>query len=247
MTYQAKAAQYKKDAVQTLTKYMLEYPVVGIVNVENMPARQLQVLRAKLRKEALLTMSKKLFINRAINSVKGSKKNFEKLSESVTGMPALIFTKQNPFKVAALIMASKSKAPAKPGQVAPTDLIIPAGPTPFTPGPVISELSAVGLKTGVENGKVTIKEAAVIVKQGDVVTPAAAEILTKFKIEPMEIGLDLVAAYEDGLIYRGCELEHWRDPKDPSVFLQSQLFCHYVDQEGRYSDCIYDKIKMKAI
>jgi len=201
MTYQVKAAQYKKDAVKTLSKYMQEYPVVGILNVENLPARQLQVLRAKLRKDVLITMSKKLFINRAIEFVKGSKKNFEKLSESVTGMPALLFTKQNPFKVSALIMASKSKAPAKPGQVAPFDLIIPAGPTQFTPGPIISELGAVGLKTGVENGKISIKEASVIVKQGEVISDKASDILAKFNIEPMEIGLDLVAAYEDGFIY----------------------------------------------
>lgn len=201
MTYQAKAAQYKKDAVKALSMHMQEYPVVGLVNVENLPSRQLQVLRAKLRKDVLLAMTKKGFINRAINSVKDSKKNFEKLSESITGMPAVLFTKQNPFKVSAIIQASKSKAPAKPGQVAPYDLIIPAGPTSFTPGPIISELGAAGLKTGVENGKITIKQDAVIVREGEVIDNKAADILAKFNIEPMEIGLDLVAAYEDGLVY----------------------------------------------
>lgn len=201
MTYQAKAAQHKKDAVKALSMHMQEYPVVGLVNVENLPSRQLQVLRAKLRKDVLLAMTKKGFINRAINSVKDSKKNFEKLSESITGMPAVLFTKQNPFKVSAIIQASKSKAPAKPGQVAPYDLIIPAGPTSFTPGPIISELGAAGLKTGVENGKITIKQDAVIVREGEVIDNKAADILAKFNIEPMEIGLDLVAAYEDGLVY----------------------------------------------
>ena len=79
MTYQAKAAQHKKEAVKALSMHMQEYPVVGLVNVENLPSRQLQVLRAKLRKDVLLAMTKKGFINRAINSVKDSKKNFEKL------------------------------------------------------------------------------------------------------------------------------------------------------------------------
>ena len=42
---------------------------------------------------------------------------------------------------------SKSNAPAKPGQTAPSDLVLPAGETPFTPGPMIGELGQLGIKT----------------------------------------------------------------------------------------------------
>ncbi len=201
MTHQTKAAQYKKDDVAAFTELMKEYPVIGLVNVANLPSRQFQILRKKLRKEVLLLMGKTQLIKMAIENAKGSKKDFAKLSDSIEGMPALLFTKQNPFKVSALIRASKSKASAKPGQVAPYDLVIPAGPTPFTPGPIISELGSVGLKTGVENGKVTIREASTIVRKGEVVSKKASEVLAKFSIEPMQIGLDLVAAYEDGIVY----------------------------------------------
>ncbi len=201
MTYTTKAADYKKEQVVAFAKLMKEYPVVGIVNVANLPSRQFQILRKKLRKEALILMGKTQFIKMAIDDVKDSKADFIKLSESIEGMPALLFTNQNPFKISALIRASKSKAPAKQGQVAPYDLVIPAGPTSFTPGPIISELGAVGLKTGVENGKVTIREASTIVRTGEVVSKKASEVLAKFGIEPMQIGLDLVAAYEDGIVY----------------------------------------------
>ncbi len=201
MSFQAKAAQYKKDEVQELAKLMREYPVIGIVNVENLPAKPLQVLRLKLRKSVLVKMSKKPLIERAIEIVKGQKNGFENLQKHVIGMPAILFTRDNPFKVSALIGQSKSKAPAKQGQIAPYDLIIEAGPTPFTPGPVISELSAAGLKTGVENGKIVIKAPKTIVKAGEVIDKQAVDLLAKFSIQPMEIGLDLVAAYEDGLIY----------------------------------------------
>lgn len=201
MTYTAKAAQYKKDRVEAFAELMKEYPVIGLVNVANLPSRQFQILRKKLRKDALLLMGKTQFIEMAIEKAKDSKKDFGKLSDSIEGMPALLFTKQNPFKISALIRASKSKAPAKPGQVAPYDLIVPAGPTQFTPGPIISELGSVGLKTGVENGKITIREPATIVRKGETVSKKASEVLAKFSIEPMQIGLDLVAAYEDGLVY----------------------------------------------
>ncbi len=201
MTFTAKAAQYKKEQVAAFTELMKEYPVVGLVNVANLPSRQFQILRKKLRKDVLLVMGKTQFIKMAIDNVKGSKADFIKLSDSIEGMPALLFTKQSPFKVSALIRASKSKASAKPGQVAPYDLIVPAGPTPFTPGPIISELGAVGLKTGVENGKVTIREASTIVRLGEVISKKASEVLAKFGIEPMQVGLELVAAYEDGIVY----------------------------------------------
>lgn len=200
MSYQAKAAQYKVDEVSTLLDLIKEYPVIGILNVENLPSQQLQALRSKLRKDFLIRVSKKELIGRAIEQAK-DKDGFEKFKEMMEGMPALLFTTQDPFKISNKIRTSKSKAPAKSGQTAPFDLVIEAGPTPFTPGPIISELGALGLKTGVENGKIVIKEASVLVRKGEVISASAADTLTKFDIQPMDIGLDLVAAYENGLIY----------------------------------------------
>ena len=116
-------------------------------------------------------------------------------------MPALIFTKENPFKLSKIIRKNKSKAPIKPKQVAPSDIVVPAGPTSFAPGPIIGELGAVGIKAGVEAGKIAIKQDAVVAKEGDVVSSELASILTRLGIEPMEIGLNLTAVYEDGQIY----------------------------------------------
>ena len=47
----------------------------------------------------------------------------------------------------------------------------------------------------------------------------------------------------DGLIYHGCDNEHWREPADDRVICQSQLFVHYVDQDGPYEDRIFDEKK----
>ena len=59
----------------------------------------------------------------------------------------------------------------------------------------------VGIKAGVEGGKVAVKEDTVVVKKDEQINPKVAENLTRLGIEPMEVGLDLMAAYEDGLIY----------------------------------------------
>ena len=199
MSYTTKAAQYKKDELARISELMKAYPIIGILNVENLGAGPLAVLRNKLRERVVIRMSKKQIIKRAIDGQE--REGISELKEVIVGMPALLLTKENPFKVSKLIKESKSKAPAKAGQAAPYDLVIPAGPTQFAPGPIISELGQAGLKTGVENGKITIKEEKVVAKEGDVITQQIADLLAKFDIQPMEIGLDLVAAYEDGVIY----------------------------------------------
>ncbi len=199
--YSAKAAVQKKNAVVTLTKLFNTYSAVAVVNLEGLPSAQFQRLRSSLGSELQVIMAKKSVIKLAVAAVKGKHKDIEQLTSSLVGMPALIFTNQNPFKLANLLNKSKSKAPAKPGQTAPYDIVIPAGPTSFTPGPIISELASVGIKAGVEGGKIAVKVASTVVREGEKIKPKVAEVLAKFNIQPMEIGLNLVSAYEKGIMY----------------------------------------------
>ncbi|MGM5484213.1 MAG: 50S ribosomal protein L10, partial [Nanobdellota archaeon] len=129
------------------------------------------------------------------------KKGVEKLINEMKGMPALIFTEQNPFTLFKELKKNKSTAPAKAGQEAPKDIVIPAGPTPFAPGPIIGELGALGIKSGVESGKVAIKEDSTVAKEGDKISSSLAGILSRLGIQPMEVGLDLRAVYDNGVIY----------------------------------------------
>jgi large subunit ribosomal protein L10 len=100
-----------------------------------------------------------------------------------------------------MLKKSKSAAPAKPGQTAPRDIIVKAGPTSFAPGPIISELAACGIKSGVEAGKVAIKQDSIVAREGDKIKPNVAAMLMRLGIEPMEVGLNLVAVLENGIIY----------------------------------------------
>ena len=125
----------------------------------------------------------------------------DKLITYLKGVPALLFTKENPFSIFKVIKKSKTPAPAKPGQVSPKDIILPAGPTPFAPGPIISEFAAIGVKAGVEGGKVAVKSDTVVVKEGEPISEKLAGMLQRLGIEPMEVGLDLVAVYEKGTVY----------------------------------------------
>ena len=197
----AHVAEYKKEVVSELVGLINGYPIIGVVNMENLPAPQLQNMRAQLRGKFFLTMTKRRLMKLAFEQTKSNKKGVEQLENYLGGMPALIFTKENPFKLSKTLQKNKSPAPAKAGQIAPRDIVVNKGSTPFAPGPIIGELALAGIKSGVEGGKVAIKEDTVVVKSGEKIKPKVAEILIRLGVQPMEVGLDLVAVYENGLIY----------------------------------------------
>lgn len=195
-------ATWKEKLVKDVEAQLLENPVVGVVNLESLPLQQLQQMRAQLRKRdvAVLGGRKKLF-ELAIDNASKKKPGIEKLKEYCGGIPALIFAKSNPFTLYKELQKSKTPAPARAGQVAPKDIVIPAGPTPFAPGPIIAELSGAGIVAGVDGGKVAIKKDSTPAKAGDVISAQLAALLTRLDIKPMEIGLNIQALFEEGQIY----------------------------------------------
>ncbi len=191
----------KKQAVETVVTLLDQYPVVAAVNLENLPAAQLQNMRGSLRGKIVLFMTKKRLMDIALDMRKDKIKGIEILKEHLKGMPALLFTKENPFSLYKTIKKNKSKAPAKGGQKAPHDIEVKAGPTNFLPGPIIGELGQLRIKSGVENGKVVIKQDSIVVEEGDVISSQLASLLLRLGIEPMEVGLDITAAFEHGVLY----------------------------------------------
>jgi len=197
----AHVAESKKKIVKEFSDLINSYPVIGAVDMENLPTAQLQKMRGQLRDKVLIRMTKRRLINLILDNTKEKKKGIEEMKNYLTGMPALLFTKDDPFILAKTLKKSMSTAPAKPGQVAPKDIIVGAGPTPFSPGPVISELASAGIKTAIENGKIVVKSDAVVVKKGDKVSLAISGILARLGVEPMEVGLNLTAVYDNGTIF----------------------------------------------
>lgn len=194
-------AEYKKKEVARIAKLIQDNPIFGIINMENLPSAQLQKMRSQLKSKALIFMTKRRLIKIAVEELKGKIKGIENVEPYLKGIPALIFTKENPFKLYKTLEKSKTNTGAKPGQVSPKDIVIPAGPTSFTPGPIIGELGQLGIKSFVDAGKIVIKEDKLLLKEGEVINQKAAEMLQKMGIEPMEIGLNLLMVFENGLIF----------------------------------------------
>ncbi len=194
--YKPNVKEWKLKAVDELVDLINKHKVVGVIDLTSLPSSQLQSIRGAIRDSVIIKCSKKSLISRALE-----KTGHTELLDSLKGSPALIFSNENPYKVYKLIEKNKSKSPIKPGQIAPHDLIVPAGDTPFAPGPIIGELGSIGVKAKIMGGKITVLKDAVVVKAGEPASETAATILTKLGIKPIEIGLNLVAIEEEGVVY----------------------------------------------
>ncbi len=192
-------SEKKKRILEEVKEQMKEYPVIGILDMHKLPGRQLHEIRKKLRGEATIRMIKKRLIIRALEQ--SNARDLKELTTYVGGEPALILSKTNPFRLARIIEGSKSPAAAKPGDTAPHDIMIKAGPTPLPPGPGIGELQKIKLPAGVQGDKIFIMKDTVVVKKGEEISADVAGVLAKLGIEPMEIGLNVVAVWEDGVVY----------------------------------------------
>ncbi|WP_414469587.1 50S ribosomal protein L10 [Methanobacterium sp. ACI-7] len=195
----AHVADWKKEEVNDLKELIENHSVVGMANLADIPAPQLQKMRQSLKDTTTIKMSRKTLMSLALDESK--KGNIEALGEHMEGQPALIFTNMNPFKLYKILESSKTAAPAKAGSIAPSDIVVPKGDTAFKPGPILGELQKVGIPAKIDKGKIVITKDKVIVAEGEAVPRDVASILTRLEIEPMEVGIDLVAAYEDQTIY----------------------------------------------
>ncbi|MFH1971981.1 MAG: 50S ribosomal protein L10 [archaeon] len=197
----------KKDVVAEFKKLAKQYPVIGLVDMENLPTKQLQRMRSNLKGIVVIRMTKGRLIKVVFKELGQDVPGAVDLGNKIRGMPALLFTKESPFKLFAMLKKSKSSAPAKAGQIAPNDIIVPAGKTPFAPGPVIGELGQMGIKTSIEDGKIAIKEDKLLIKEGEEIKAKQAEILTRLGIEPMEVGLNIVSILENGTLFNKSVLD----------------------------------------
>ncbi len=126
--------------------------------------------------------------------------------KDLQGSNILLFTDTNPFKLILLLEKSKVRVPAKAGDIATNEIMISAGNTGLAPGPVISEFGEVKVPTKIEGGSIWVAKDTVVARKGDPVTPKMASVLSKLGLKPMEAGLSLVSAFDNGSILKTSDL-----------------------------------------
>ena len=191
----------KLDAVQELADLIKTKRTVLVADVSGIPGSQYQAITKKLRDKAIVKVPKRNLLFRALEHA--GKKEVAQLEEKIQGAVAILFSDLDSYELAGELLKNKSPSKAKPGQIAPADIEIPAGPTELTPGPAISELGALGIQIMIQGGKIEIKESKVVAKSGEAITQGAADMLSKLGILPFTIGFTPLSAYdsEDNQIY----------------------------------------------
>ncbi|MEM4389148.1 MAG: 50S ribosomal protein L10 [Candidatus Micrarchaeia archaeon] len=192
----------KESTVALLTEEIKKAKCIGIVALRGVPDRQFQSVRRKLRGKVKFIVAKNSLIKRALHSAGKA----VELCQEMNGPTALFLTEMDPFALYSFVKKNKGKAAAKPNQLAPFDIVVPAGETTLPPGPVLSELKAAGIDARIVGGKVVIGKDSVVAKAGSKISPVVAKALQKLGIEPFEVGLKIPAIWE-GILYRESVLD----------------------------------------
>ncbi len=180
---------------------MVDSPIVAVVDMHGIAGPQLQSMRVVLRGHATVRMAKNNLMLLALDEASGSKPGIEGLKDEIHGQCAIVTTDLNPFKLYKQLDATMTPAAAKAGELAPYDIVVPKGPTPFGPGPIIGELQKIGLPAAIDGGKIVIRKDTTLVKEGEPFPANVAKMLPKLEILPMIVGLGFRSAFEDGVIY----------------------------------------------
>ena len=195
--------EWKVKDVEELIEKISKSRVVGVVGVREIPASNLQQMRGSLRGNVEIRMVRNTIARRALEA---SAPEIRPLANFIEDQTALIFSDSNPFKLNSLLEKGKQPMPIKAGSRAPKDIVVEAGETTFSPGPMVGKLQAAGIPAAIKGGKVVINQKITLAKEGEIVPAKTADILKTMEIFPRNVGLELRAAYEGGLIFKSKDL-----------------------------------------
>ena len=197
--------EQKTSEVEEIKEILNEYKSIGIASLQKVRAAQLQELKKNLAGKVCMRVLKNTLIKIAIENIGTTE--LKKLEQYLEGSNVYLFTDLNPFKLALLLEKGKVKTTAKSGDIAAMDVAIPAGNTGQPPGPIISQLNAVGLPTRIESGSVWVSKDTLVVRKGEVINERLAAVLSKLGIKAVEAGLSMTAVYDEGLMITGNQLK----------------------------------------
>lgn len=138
-------------------------------------------------------------IRKAIRGHVENNPKLETILPHVRGNVGFVFCKDDLQGVKKAITSLKVAAPAKVGILAPSDVIVPAGPTGMEPTQT-SFLQALNIPSKITRGQVEIINDVHLIKKGQKVGSSEAALLQKLDIKPFQYGFTIKTVYDDGAI-----------------------------------------------
>jgi len=206
MSTTRKVAAWKKEAIAELQVLLEKYPVIAAADLTKVRSSQIHELRKRLRDRVAMVVTKNNLLRKSVELSESGQGRVGEFVKDLQGSNILLFTDVNPYSLIILLEKSKVRVPAKAGDIATGEIMVPAGNTGLPPGPVISEFGEIKVQTRIEGGSIWVARDSVVARRGDLITPKMASVLSKLGLKPMEAGLTLSTAYDNGTILKSDEL-----------------------------------------
>jgi large subunit ribosomal protein L10 len=193
-----KVANWKKDAVSSLSDLVNGGGTLAVIDIHGVPAGAMLGMREDLRSNMNIQVAKKRLMKIAWENAGHDFADLEELYASAV-QPALVQTDMNSFKVYSELKKTEAGRAAKPGDIAPHDIIVEKMDTGMPPGPIVGELNSVGIPAKIMGGSVQIQKQTTVLKEGEVFEDDLGMMLSKIGINPIVTGLRLCGTIEDGV------------------------------------------------
>jgi large subunit ribosomal protein L10 len=197
------AIEKKKGQVEQIAKKIKGAKLVALVDIRLLPDRLLQSARKGLRGKAEFIVAKASVLRRAIKSAGKA----GELEPKVNVPNALIVGDLTAYSLFKYFKDHRANVAAKPGQIAPFDIIVHEGETDLMPGPALSELKGAGINAQIKGGKIVIAKDSTVAKTGVKITDAMCKALQKLNVLPFKAGLTMVGGVEGGKYYEASILD----------------------------------------
>ena len=196
----------KRMLYQELLELPGTYDVIALSKMSKVRATQLMTIRKKFRNEIKIRVIKNRVAQRAFEKL-NNRPGLDYLSKELEGQCALLFTNISPFKLNLIFDKNKVFLPAKGGDIATKDIIIPAGNTGISPGPVLSEFKEANVSTKIDQGTIWVGKDTVVVRAGSIISQKLASLMSKLNIKPIEAGISISLAIAEGLVLKENDLK----------------------------------------
>jgi large subunit ribosomal protein LP0 len=193
-------AAWKSNYFTKVVSYVDEYPKCFIVGADNVGSRQMQQIRISLRGTAVVLMGKNTMMRKAIRGHIENNQNLDKILPHIKGNVGFVFTKGDLNEVRELLLNNKVRAPARPGAIAPCEVVIPAQNTGLGPEKT-NFFQALSIPTKISKGTIEIINDVPILRVGDKVGASEATLLNMLNISPFSYGLIIEQVYDSGSIF----------------------------------------------
>ena len=194
----------KAEMFKQLQEFPKKYKVMAIIKMSKVRSTQILPLRKTLKGDVEFVSIKDKVAQKALEQldIPGIKDMIGELK----GQVMFMFTNMSPFKLNVLLAKNKIMMNARGGDIAIIDIVVPAKNTGIAPGPMLTEFKDAGIPTKIDQGTIWIAKDSTPVKKGEAINEKLAALLGKLDIKPVEAGISLYSALEDGLKYSETEM-----------------------------------------